>query len=79
MPTQNILVSTELSGLCLNDKYIDFLYNRVENKITELQETAYKLMGQRFNFQSSKCISQVCYDIIYKYRLYTTVITSKTS
>lgn len=59
MPTQKILVSTELSGFCVNNKYVDFLWNQVDNKIIELQETTYKLLGRKFNFHSSKCIAKV--------------------
>lgn len=55
-----LLARMELSGFGIHLKSLQELSRVIEGEMFSLEERAYSLAGRKFNFSSSKEVSQVC-------------------
>lgn len=69
MKTVTLLACMELTGFGVSLKSLQDLSSVIHEEMISLQERAYALSGKKFNFSSSKEISQVC-KYIFKVHIY---------
>lgn len=59
MPTQLLLAEMEMAGVRWNREYADLLWSSVEEKMTDLQNTLFRLSGKKFNLRSRTDLAKV--------------------
>lgn len=61
MPTIIILASMELRGFGIDTAALQELCGAIKDDLSRVEEEAFGLAGRKFNFYSSKEVSQVSY------------------
>lgn len=64
MRSITLLARMELTGFGIHLKSLQELSHVIESEMLSLKERAYSLAGRKFNFSSSKEVSQVCIKVL---------------
>lgn len=61
MPLVSVLADMEITGIKVDDKYLEKVRDELDSKIKDLEQEIYKLAGQEFNINSPAQLAQVLF------------------
>ena len=61
MPLVPILADMEMTGICVDRKYLEELSKEFESRLSELEEQIWKVAGERFNINSTQQLSDILF------------------
>lgn len=62
IPTAQVLTKMEANGILINRQFLGELSERFDNEISELEQKAYKAVGEEFNLSSPKQLGEMLFD-----------------
>ncbi len=62
IPTAQILTKMEANGILINRDFLSELSQRFDQQISELEQAAYKAVGEEFNLSSPKQLGEMLFD-----------------